>query len=74
MMYAVPYSAMLSTNKAKTDPVFAPIAATLDSEAEILAVFMLYEIAKGKESFWHVYFQILEHPTLFWTWGLAEET
>ena len=37
-------------------------------EHRIIELFVLYEMQKGKDSFWHPYFEVLPKLTNFWYW------
>lgn len=39
-----------------------------DFEHHILETFIIYEMQKGEDSFWHAYFEVLPRVTHFWLW------
>jgi hypothetical protein len=76
---AVPYSAIMSCEKAFADPQLGPILKKhpelfdmkLDTaEHKIMLVYLFFEWQKGEESFWYPWFKVypVDDQTLFWNW------
>jgi hypothetical protein len=76
---AVPYSALMSCEKALADPILGPVLRNhpeifdlklLTAEGHIMLVFLFYEWQKGEESFWHPWFKVfpIDDQELFWYW------
>ena len=57
-------------------PIFASEPELFDDEEgggaehNILITYVLYEMQKGEDSFWHPYFEVLPKVTNFWNWPL----
>lgn len=86
-MFAVPYKAIISVSKAKAVPELAKVFRMHpelfdkeehnDWEHYILIAFLLFEMQKGKSSYWYPYIQILPRDAhCFWRWNkeIIQET
>ena len=60
---AIPFKMMITITKATDDPVIGPIVKEnldlLDTDQIVLALFMLYEVTKGKSSYWYPYLRTM---------------
>lgn len=78
-MFCVPYSVIITVERAQAEPELKPVFLAHpqlfdpeehdDWEHYILMTFMLFELQKGRKSFWYPYFEILpKDACAFWRW------
>ena len=78
-MLCIPYKAILSSSKARAQPQLAKVfranpelfdqAEQASWEHYMLMAFVVFELQKGEDSFWHPYFEILPADAkCFWRW------
>ena len=76
---AVPYTAIMSCEKALADPELGPILKQHpelfdekngDAESQMMLVYLAYEWQKGEKSFWYPWFKVfpVDDQQLFWRW------
>ena len=77
IMFSIPEKVMITTPRCKACPELAIIYEKHETffavdEDRVLVLFIMHEMLKGKESFWHPYFSILPQPESIIRWSDAE--
>ena len=74
-MLFIPIKLMMSPPNAYKDPVIGAILEENEDNLQddlLLAVFIMYEVSKGKSSFWYPYIRMLPEPETAMRWTDAE--
>jgi hypothetical protein len=75
MMISVPNNVLISVDRARADPVLGKVFndnpklfGDEDNHQKILAIFLMFERSKGKDSFWYQYLSLLPDVGFFSMW------